>query len=310
MRTDTLVLKKFSMHVHFFTVFVVLIGVVLSSARFEEAQESDDFDIMEFDDCIDILMSSGTDSMLTDMESEPSAFERGASEGDLSYLEASGSCEEMSIETLISGDIKNEKSFNEPLPKLSSDDVSSPEENLTDVSKTSPISQNSRKLTNSLYSQIQYEIKNKNYKRIKELLNGASPEFVLPNGHTILSYFVVLEDLEGIKFCIDELKCDVNYKIYSFLFTDFALKRCRSPKTFKFLIQNGADPNARIDYHLNLQHFTLLHYAVVNKFAWIVKELIEAGADDSIVDNFGHRASEVAQYYGNKTILEYFKNKK
>lgn len=150
----------------------------------------------------------------------------------------------------------------------------------------------------------------KNYKRIRKVLKVSrlsSPDFLLSNGETILSNFVVLDDLEGVRFAIDTLGCDVNYRIQKTLTTDFALRRCRSRQMFRLLVQKGADVNARLEFHPNLQHFTMLHYAVVNNFAWIVDELIRAGVDDKIVDSYGNRASTIAAYYGNQDILGYLR---
>jgi hypothetical protein len=150
----------------------------------------------------------------------------------------------------------------------------------------------------------------KDYKRIRKVLKVArvtSPDFLLSNGETIFSNFVVLDDLEGVRFAIDTLGCDVSYRISKVLTTDFTLRRCRSRQMFRLLVQKGADINAKLEFHPNLQNFTMLQYAVVNNFAWIVDELVRADADDRIVDSYGNRASAVAEHYGNKTILGYFK---
>ena len=139
--------------------------------------------------------------------------------------------------------------------------------------------------------------------------HSLSPNLLVAPGQTLLSYFVDRDDLAGVQFVLEMLGADANYVIPSGLYFDVALRRCRSARVFRYLIHRHADPNSIIHLTLTGQFFSLLHYAVASQSAWMVKELIAAGAKDSIVDNYGRTAREVAGWIGDNSIVSCFINK-
>lgn len=159
---------------------------------------------------------------------------------------------------------------------------------------------------------IYHEAQSGNFLHLTHLLirHSLSPNLLVAPGQTLLSHFVDRDDLAGVQFVLDFLHTDINYVIPSGLYYDVALRRCRSVRVFRYLIHRHADPNSIIHLPLTGQFFSLLHYAVASKAAWMVKELIAAGAKESIVDNYGRTAREAAEMIGDDTIVNCFINRR
>ena len=158
---------------------------------------------------------------------------------------------------------------------------------------------------------IYREAQSGNFLHLTHLLirHSLSPNLLVAPGQTLLSHFVDRDDLAGVQFLLDFLRADINYVIPSGLYYDVALRRCRSTRVFRYLIHRHADPNSIIHLPLTGQFFSLLHYAVASQSAWMVKELIAAGAKESIVDNYGRTAREAAEMIGDNAIVNCFINR-
>lgn len=102
--------------------------------------------------------------------------------------------------------------------------------------------------------------------------------------------FVSRNDFEGVQFLINILKFNVNFRIETEDRSSFALTRATTPEMFRFLISYNANPDLIIFYRPTSQYFSLLHMAICNNFAWMVKELLAVGVDPNVEDCRGTRA--------------------